>query len=359
MEVSDKYKRMIEDLSVDDDDEESENFFEAFVCCICRDLLYKPVVLEEERDIGCFSPQISGPAYEPQTEKTTIKPSDASRPCFSEAEPSINPCLVTEGETLYTTQAVQTGLVHTETDLKNLLDPRKDIVAATNVTTAAERKSNQIHSNGTRKQVSVDDVLCGSCKRMLFRPIVLNCGHAFCTCCIVLQTNEMLKCEVCQSLHPGDIPKACLEFDHFLEEHFPKEYELRRDAQQMKQGQLSSMYPIIGDRYRCKDCLEQIGYDLCKDCHTTSSKLPGRFNQQHTSDHKFEIMNSNVMHNIMLRILRGQLQEVSAVSDALNDGSEDAIPSSDDINEDVENFVDAPPPLSGTAPNQRESERSD
>ncbi|RVW25604.1 E3 ubiquitin-protein ligase PRT1 [Vitis vinifera] len=42
------------------------------------------------------------------------------------------------------------------------------------------------------------------------------------------------------------------------------------------------MCPIIGDRYRCKDCKEKIGFDLCGDCYNTNSKLPGRFNQQHT-----------------------------------------------------------------------------
>ena len=31
-----------------------------------------------------------------------------------------------------------------------------------------------------------------------------------------------------------------------------------------------------------------MGYDLCKDCYETPSKVPGRFNQQHTPDHRFE-----------------------------------------------------------------------
>ena len=48
------------------------------------------------------------------------------------------------------------------------------------------------------------------------------------------------------------------------------------------------MYPIIGDRYRCIDCKEKIGFDLCGDCYNTGSKLPGRFNQQHTPEHRFE-----------------------------------------------------------------------
>jgi hypothetical protein len=45
----------------------------------------------------------------------------------------------------------------------------------------------------------------------------------------------MLKCHVCQTLHPKGFPKVCLVLDHFLEERFPKEYVLRRDAVQLKQ----------------------------------------------------------------------------------------------------------------------------
>lgn len=50
------------------------------------------------------------------------------------------------------------------------------------------------------------------------------------------------------------------------------------------------MYPIIGDRYRCIDCKEKIGFDLCGDCYKNRSKRPGRFNQQHTPDHKFQLV---------------------------------------------------------------------
>lgn len=49
------------------------------------------------------------------------------------------------------------------------------------------------------------------------------------------------------------------------------------------------MYPIIGDRYSCKDCKEEVGDDLCKDCYETTSRVSGRFNQQHTSDHRLEL----------------------------------------------------------------------
>ena len=53
------------------------------------------------------------------------------------------------------------------------------------------------------------------------------------------------------------------------------------------------MCPIIGERYKCIDCLEQIGFDLCEGCYNSSSKLPGRFNQQHKPDHKFKVVQPN------------------------------------------------------------------
>ncbi|PNY03560.1 E3 ubiquitin-protein ligase prt1-like protein [Trifolium pratense] len=61
------------------------------------------------------------------------------------------------------------------------------------------------------------------------------------------------------------------------------------------------MYPIIGDRYRCVDCKEIIGFDLCGDCYKNRVKRPGRFNQKHTPDHKLEL----VRYRKML-ISRGQ-----------------------------------------------------
>lgn len=50
------------------------------------------------------------------------------------------------------------------------------------------------------------------------------------------------------------------------------------------------MFPIVGDRYRCDDCKEEIGFDLCGDCYKNRSKRPGRFNQQHTPDHNLKLI---------------------------------------------------------------------
>lgn len=99
---------------------------------------------------------------------------------------------------------------------------------------------------------------------------------------------------------------------------------------------LSQMYPIIGDRYRCKDCVEIIGFDLCGDCYNTRSKLPGRFNQQHTPEHEFELVSSNISHNILLRLVTGQIDVGSTLffSNYAPENSEDG---------------SAPPPLSGVS----------
>ncbi|RLM78831.1 E3 ubiquitin-protein ligase PRT1 [Panicum miliaceum] len=59
-------------------------------------------------------------------------------------------------------------------------------------------------------------------------------------------------------------------------------------------------YPIRGKRYKCKDCTELVGFDLCEACYNSSSKLPGRFNQQHTPDHRMELDNSALLQRLMM-----------------------------------------------------------
>ncbi|OMP10376.1 E3 ubiquitin-protein ligase PRT1-like protein [Corchorus olitorius] len=70
------------------------------------------------------------------------------------------------------------------------------------------------------------------------------------------------------------------------------------------------MSPIVGDRYKCKDCTEAIGFDLCRDCYNTRLKLPGRFNQRHTPEHKFELIKRDMTPRLLTRITE-QLENVS------------------------------------------------
>jgi hypothetical protein len=51
------------------------------------------------------------------------------------------------------------------------------------------------------------------------------------------------------------------------------------------------VYPIEGTCYKCADCSEQIGYDVCGECHANGvHQRPdsGRFNQAHRPDHRME-----------------------------------------------------------------------
>ncbi|XVF65135.1 hypothetical protein PTKIN_Ptkin09bG0222400 [Pterospermum kingtungense] len=81
-----------------------------------------------------------------------------------------------------------------------------------------------------RNVVSVADLLCAACKKLLFRPVVLNCGHVYCESCFVTPKDEILRCQVCKSLQPNGFPNVCLILDHFLEEQFPDKYSERQAA---------------------------------------------------------------------------------------------------------------------------------
>ena len=48
------------------------------------------------------------------------------------------------------------------------------------------------------------------------------------------------------------------------------------------------MFPIVGDRYRCQDCPELTGFDLCGVCFEGSGNMCGRFSQQHMATHRME-----------------------------------------------------------------------
>ncbi|XP_056866274.1 E3 ubiquitin-protein ligase PRT1-like isoform X2 [Raphanus sativus] len=197
-----------------------------------------------------------------------------------------------------------------------------------------DAKTVNVHGSDLPKSIiSKDDFLCSACKDLLVRPMVLNCGHVYCEGCVVDmmdQESAKIKCKECHVCDPRRFPKVCLALQQFLEENFPEEYTSRESGIQKtlgnfqsyrKEGTSSSdennnndlpwwaspasnvhvgtgcdscgVFPIIGDRYSCKDCKEEVGYDLCKDCYMTPSKVSGRFNQQHTSDHRLELTEVN------------------------------------------------------------------
>ncbi|XP_065030018.1 E3 ubiquitin-protein ligase PRT1-like [Musa acuminata AAA Group] len=194
-----------------------------------------------------------------------------------------------------------------------------------------------------KRHIFVDDKSCSLCKEMLYQPAVLNRGHGYILCLANLSdlSGEPLQCQICESLDPGEFPNVFLDLDHFLEEEFLRVCSEKRTSKAQCQPANSStstlqpkklkakvpceamgllwlnedtsafivgvvcdsceIYLIIGKRYKCKDWKEAVGFDLCEACYKTKSKLPGRFNQQHTPDHKFELDELHMLRNILLR----------------------------------------------------------
>ncbi|XP_043706784.1 E3 ubiquitin-protein ligase PRT1-like [Telopea speciosissima] len=323
-------------------------------------------VLEEEKKTGDFSPQIDDHFSRTQINKELYL---LSYPSHSSTSSQTD----VYSDSFSTTISGNTSEWDTETTKK------------------LAGEENEQNRTATCKQVLVSDLLCAACKKLLFRPVVLNCGHVYCESCVATLGVELLRCQVCQSIHPKGLPKVCLELDHFLEGQFPKEYEPRKEAVHScqsgsasapatldgKQGVQSSfsprnlfswwrengpkvhvgfgcdscgMLPIIGERYGCKDCVERIGFDLCGECYNTCSKLPGRFNQQHTPEHKFELILPEKMQNWMLRVLATIYDGDSA---SVLSGDAPPVPFHDDALE-VTEYVSVAPIDSHDAPEDQE-----
>ncbi|XP_024532531.1 E3 ubiquitin-protein ligase PRT1-like isoform X1 [Selaginella moellendorffii] len=172
--------------------------------------------------------------------------------------------------------------------------------------------------------IEASDLPCELCKELIYRPVVLNCGHAFCQSCLRAPVEgESPKCPSCgmpQRIFPVQV---CLELNEYIQKTFPAEYKQREDklkevetteastrassstcsrSSSSKDGSNKQachvhrgagcdgcgVLPIIGSRYKCIDCPEKVGYDLCGDCYPTSAAPVGRFNQRHTAEHRME-----------------------------------------------------------------------
>ncbi|XP_078439887.1 proteolysis 1 [Wolffia australiana] len=124
---------------------------------------------------------------------------------------------------------------------------------------------------------------------------------------------------ICSSaLRSSTVDTVCLPLSAILEMIFPQEYEARRasvqpmapssvlqseqpvshtneDPSQMTMVHYwvgcdyCGMYPIVGKRYKCVDCKEKMGFDLCESCYEGRSFFAARFNQHHTPDHTFVV----------------------------------------------------------------------
>ncbi|XP_071719032.1 E3 ubiquitin-protein ligase PRT1-like [Rutidosis leptorrhynchoides] len=322
-------------------DAESDEFSGDFKCCICLDLICKPVVLACGH-LSCFWCVFKSMNTRRESRRPLCRHSYHHLPSICWLLHflllKLYPVVYQKRETQIMEEEKASGMFSTQFDRYIVLSRSSEPMPSLECTTSDNNcnKNDEVIENltveGCTERVSVTDVLCRICKEILYQPVVLNCGHVFCEVCIVGVTNEECRCPVCQSVHPNGCPKVCCDLDRFLEHHLSEEYVAKRasinqlistseqeiastGSMQVTNGGESStvfmsehvsssgrklhfgvgcdlcgMYPLIGDRYKCTDCSEEIGFDLCEDCHNSSPALPGKFNQQHKPEHKLVLI---------------------------------------------------------------------
>lgn len=183
------------------------------------------------------------------------------------------------------------------------------LLASETVQEEAKTQNRLDREDEGRNEVSAEDLSCTSCKKFLYRPVVLHCGEVFCEPC-VQKVDSLFSCPSCQYTHPEGCVRVCLNLHHYLESKFP-DFVLKRKAEACNTAQVMvkeishckameepgvihegagcdgcGMCPIVGERYKCDDCPETICYDLCGGCYAKGAHYVGRFNQQHTASHR-------------------------------------------------------------------------
>ncbi|KAI3915618.1 hypothetical protein MKX01_015443 [Papaver californicum] len=403
--------------TLDDSSDEGEEINESFLCCICLELLHKPIVLacghvscfwcvhhamdfgrkshcpicrreynhfpsicelfhflllkmypvtykrremqllEVEKKWGVFSPQFDLSSSCVNSEPKAPHPPTNSISCHeTNSSVTTNPT-PTENSQFFVELSHGGSANFPEKNAENSV-----------ITKNVYIEENTYLNYKACKPVSINDALCITCKQLLFQPVILNCGHAYCESCLEVPEIEALSCQLCQSPHPNGFPKVCLVLDNFLETEFAQEYVQRREdvlhkPVRSQQGILSSacttsskkevplsssskyseyvsawmsgtgpgvhfgagcdycgMCPIVGERYQCKDCKESIGFDLCGPCYNTGSKRPGRFNQQHTEGHSFALISPRQFTSSLITVVS---EDDFAFSEIVDEAPED------------------------------------
>ncbi|KAK4341567.1 hypothetical protein RND71_040068 [Anisodus tanguticus] len=358
-----------------------EEIPDEFQCCICLELLYKPVVLgcghiacfwcifkamniwRESHCPICRNPYHHFPSICKLMHSLLLKLyplASARRVKHVEEEEKETGTCSPEFDDYLSESSCQTDLVPDTASSHSVPSQKRGSVgegeqSSVNVSldTVVPATSSS-ETNKDEKQVLMTDLLCGICKLLLCRPVVLNCGHVYCENCVINPSDELCRCPVCQLEHPNGYPNICLVLEHYLEEQFPElNAERKRASVERSDCQIPStpflalyhkgckslpkfdlsewltgggrqihfgvgcdycgMCPIVGERYKCKDCKEKIGFDLCEGCYKSSSKLPGRFNQQHTPEHRFELIQPLQVRNVVLRLPPERLEEDGSI----------------------------------------------
>lgn len=207
-------------------------------------------------------------------------------------------------------------------------------------------------ASSTPGHLAESDFLCDGCGKLLYQPAILNCGHVVCqpTClpgincpCPECSSPILRRPEVCKQLAQlleSAFPEASAKREQEVAEHLVRLQDSEPPAEPMSLGADNAkdlppddetlpapppielpegiplngpaatimswlqgrdyahfgigcdscgMFPIVGRRYRCKQCPESIGFDLCGTCHDRGvGRVLGRFNQKHVPEHEME-----------------------------------------------------------------------
>ncbi|KAK9824211.1 hypothetical protein WJX72_008568 [[Myrmecia] bisecta] len=155
-----------------------------------------------------------------------------------------------------------------------------------------------------------EEFLCSrpGCGRLLHNPVVLTCGHTI----VVRQTT------------------VCHQLSHLLQSLFPEAQQHRAQESSVRFRGLRALaqltrdanthfthhgvgcdscgvYPIVGRRYRCMDCQEKMGTDLCGPCMDRGLHVTGRFNQQHKPDHQMMLIKPRINELHILQAMNPEL----------------------------------------------------
>ncbi|KAK1427146.1 hypothetical protein QVD17_15829 [Tagetes erecta] len=351
-----------------DEGVESEHVSDRFTCAVCLDLLYKPIVLVCGH-VTCFwccyrSMNTRGQSHCPLCRHPYrhFPAICQTLEVFLQKMYPVSYCR-RKKQTLDYKQHGSLGLAPDEklNHLSVMDHSISEDDLSVGSSSSEENQANDGNSGGNCKQITVADALCYACKQLLYQPVVLNCGHVYCEACITISKDGGIKCRTCQLQHPSGFPKVCKELVYVLEEQFSSKYAFRKSITQLSEEEIQNrnllkeaneqdskfpyppgenflqwwavhgskfhpgvgcdmcgMCPIVGERYKCKDCKH---YDLCGDCHKTGTNLPGRFNQKHTSQHQLELVKAVINRDVIYRLLSGQLAVVSAASRNMSNGT--------------------------------------
>ncbi|KAI8538006.1 hypothetical protein RHMOL_Rhmol09G0067000 [Rhododendron molle] len=267
---------------------------EEFQCCVCWGVLFKPVVLEEDKRLEWFSAQLDKRVYKYNCEFTVARAGGGvawwrcAVWCRTKRREKKKKKTEEQGERI-------------TTHLFVFLD-------VNNIKSGGRRASKE-HDFIAEMTVFTEPIY------VLLRTIQRK--PFFCWPEGNLGTdnggqNRDPKKQCLYHDEFGHYSTTCQPYKTFLEQLVAQDQWIDRAKTLYRNpnygGQINlnlndRMYPIIGERYRCKDCKEKIGFDLREGCYyNSSSKLPGRFSQQHTPEHKLENVQLHLEANDVSRL---------------------------------------------------------